>query len=110
MDSTWQDVTYGDRSRHVAVRLRMTRLGRRHRPFYRLAAFDARSKRDGRVIEHLGFFDPLARDEEKQLKVNNDRAAYWLSVGAQPSETVRKLLKRSGVEVKAKKPHKKPAS
>jgi small subunit ribosomal protein S16 len=74
-------------------------MGRRHRPFYRLAAMDSRSKRDGRVIEELGFFDPLIKDEEKSLKVNTERAAYWLSVGAKPSDTVRVLLRKSGVDV-----------
>ena len=84
----------------MAVRLRLTRMGRRHRPCYRLAAMDARAKRDGRVIEELGFFDPLAKDADRQLKVDTARAAYWLSVGAQPTDTVRTLLQRSGVEVK----------
>jgi small subunit ribosomal protein S16 len=77
-------------------------MGRRHRPFYRMAAIDSRSKRDGRVIEELGIYDPLAKDEESVLKVNTERAAYWLSVGAQPSDTVRALLKRRGVEIKTK--------
>lgn len=86
----------------MAVRLRLTRMGRRHRPFYRMAAYDSRSRRGGRVIEELGHYDPLAKDEASALKVNTERAAYWLSVGAQPSDTVRALLKRSGVEVKSK--------
>ncbi len=65
---------------------------------------DARSKRDGRVIEELGFYDPMAKDEDKSLKVDAERAAYWLSVGAKPSETVRTLLRKSGVEVPGGKP------
>ena len=60
---------------------------------------DARSKRDGRVIEELGFYDPLLKDADNGLKVNAERATYWLSVGAKPSETVRVLLRRSGVDV-----------
>jgi len=76
-------------------------MGRRHRPFYRLAAMDSRAKRDGRVIEELGFYDPTTRDESRALKLNKERAEYWLSVGAQPSDTVRALLKRGGVEVRA---------
>ena len=83
----------------VAVKLRLTRMGRRHRPFYRIAAMDARTKRDGRVIEELGRYDPLAKDEESGLRVNTERARYWLGVGAQPSETVRALLRRRGVEI-----------
>ena len=86
----------------MAVKLRLSRLGRRHRPFYRLAAVDSRTKRNGRVVEELGFYDPLAKDETAEFKVDKERAEYWLSVGAQPSDTVKALLKRSGVEVKAK--------
>jgi small subunit ribosomal protein S16 len=88
----------------VAVTLRLKRMGRRHRPYYRLTAVDRRAKRDGRVIEELGFFDPLAKeDNEKCLTIDTERAKYWLSVGAQPSDTVRALLKRRGVEVSSKK-------
>lgn len=85
----------------MAVRLRLNRLGRRHRPFYRVAAMDSRAKRDGRVIEELGFYDPLAKEGDAGLKINKERAEYWLGVGALPSETVRTLLRRSGIEVKA---------
>ena len=83
----------------MAVKLRLKRIGRRHRPSYRVTAVDSRAKRDGRVIEELGMYDPLAKDEESGLTVNAERARYWLSVGAQPSETVRTLLRRCGVEV-----------
>jgi len=61
---------------------------------------DSRNKRDGRVIEELGFFDPVTKDAEKALQVNKERAEYWLSVGALPTDTVRALLKRGGVAVK----------
>lgn len=81
------------------VVLRLKRLGRTHRPFYRLNAMDQRSPRDGRVIEDLGWFDPVAA-EDKQLNLKADRIDYWLSVGAQPSETVKGLLRRIGVEPK----------
>lgn len=80
------------------VRLRLKRLGRRNRPFYRITAVDQRSKRDGRVIEELGTYDPVNKDESQQFSVNAERAAYWLGVGAQPSETVASLLKKAGVE------------
>ncbi|MDG1837775.1 MAG: 30S ribosomal protein S16 [Phycisphaerales bacterium] len=79
------------------VVLRLKRLGRRHRPFYRLNAMDKRAPRDGRVIEELGWFDPLVADD-KQLCLKADRIKYWLSVGAQPSDTVRTLLKRIDVD------------
>ena len=81
------------------VVLRLKRMGRTHRPFYRLNAMDQRSPRDGRVIEDLGWFDPIA-PEDKQLNLKADRVDYWLSVGAQPSQTVKGLLKRIGVDPK----------
>lgn len=77
------------------VVLRLKRLGRRHRPFYRLGAMDKRSPRNGRVIEELGWFDPNGKDD-KQLSINVERVEYWLSVGAQPSDTVKALLRRVG--------------
>ena len=85
------------------VVLRLKRLGRKHRPFYRLNAMDQRAPRDGRVIEELGWFDPLVADE-KQLNFKADRIKYWLSVGAQPSDTVRGLLKRIDVDPTPGKP------
>ena len=72
-------------------------MGRRHRPFYRINAMDKRAPRDGRVIEHLGWYDPIAPDD-RQLSVKIDRVDYWLSVGAQPSRTVATLLKRVGCD------------
>ena len=79
------------------VVLRLKRMGRKHRPFYRLNAMDRRSPRDGRVIEQIGWYDPLA-PEDRQLSIKVDRADYWLSVGAQPSRTVTSLLKRVGCD------------
>ena len=81
----------------MAVKLRLKRFGRRHRSFFRLNAMDSRSPRDGRVIEELGWYDPNARDADKQLSLNRERIEYWLGVGAQPSQTVRDLLKRQGI-------------
>lgn len=83
----------------MAVRLRLKRMGRRHRPTYRLNAMDQRNQRDGRVIEELGFYDPCTKDETRVLKVNTERVAYWLSVGAQPTDTVRALLRRVGMDI-----------
>ena len=80
----------------MAVRLRLKRFGRRHHATYRVAAMDARSPRDGRVIEELGWFAPQAK-EDKQVSLNPERIQYWLGVGAQPSETVRNLLKKQGI-------------
>ncbi|MDH3583329.1 MAG: 30S ribosomal protein S16 [Phycisphaerae bacterium] len=82
----------------MAVKLRMKRLGNRHRPFYRVTAVDERRQRDGRVIEELGTYDPAGKDEARQAKLNLDRCAYWLSVGAQPSQTVASLMKKKGLK------------
>lgn len=82
------------------VKLRLKRMGNTHRPFYRIGVVDERKKRDGALIEELGHFDPLQKDEDKQVTVKTERAAYWLSVGAQPSDTVATLLKRSGLNPK----------
>ena len=79
----------------MAVRLRLKRMGRRHRPFYRVAAMDARRQRDGRVIEELGYYDPMTSDQTKQIHLDQERVDYWLSVGAQPSDTVRRLIERT---------------
>lgn len=84
----------------MAVRLRLKRMGRSHRAFFRLHVVDSRSPRDGRVIEQLGHYDPIEPDKEKQIVLNVERATYWMDKGAQPSETVSSLLKRKGIEHK----------
>lgn len=84
----------------MAVRLRLKRMGRSHRAFFRIHVVDSRSPRDGRVIEQLGHYDPIEKDNEKQIVLDVDRARYWMDKGAQPSETVSSLLKRKGVEHK----------
>lgn len=83
----------------VPVRLRLKRFGRRHRPCFRLTAMDGRQTRDGRAIEELGSYSPIATDPAKQFECNKERVEYWLSVGAQPSDTVRALLKKHGIAV-----------
>lgn len=85
----------------MAVKLRLKRFGRRHHPCYRITAIESRNPRDGRSIEELGLYDPMAKDEAQQLRLNTERIEYWLSQGAQPSDTVRNLLKKSGIAVKA---------
>jgi small subunit ribosomal protein S16 len=84
----------------MAVKLRLKRLGRSNAAFYRLNAIDARSPRDGRVIEELGYYDPRNKDQAKQFVAKIDRCRHWLDVGAIPSETVSSLLKKAGVEHK----------
>lgn len=79
----------------MAVRIRLSRHGRKKAPFYRLVVADSRSPRDGRFIELLGTYDPMA--DPAKITVNEERAVYWLTVGATASETVRGLLKKSGV-------------
>ena len=81
----------------MAVKLRLKRTGRRNRPFYRIVAADARTKRDGKSIEILGHYDPLAADKDKQVVLERDRVQYWLGVGAQPTDTVANFLKRAGI-------------
>ncbi len=78
----------------MAVKLRLMRMGKKKQPTYRIVAADSRSPRDGRFIEIIGHYD--ARREPSVIKVDNDRAVHWLSNGAQPSETVGKLLTISG--------------
>jgi small subunit ribosomal protein S16 len=84
----------------MAVKLRLRRLGRSNKAFFRLNAIDSRSPRDGRVIEELGFYDPTNKDAGKQFQANLDRCRYWLDTGAIPSETVSSLLKKAGLEHK----------
>ena len=81
----------------MSVKLRLKRMGRSNRAFYRLSAIDSRSPRNGRVIEELGFYDPEGKDEAKQFVAKLDRCKHWLDHGAIPSETVSSLLKKSGV-------------
>lgn len=82
------------------VRIRMKRMGRRNRPFYRIGAFDSHEERDGRSIENLGTYNPIEPDETKKTVLKKDRVEYWLSVGAQPTEKVAVLLKKHGIAVK----------
>jgi len=86
----------------VSVRIRLTRMGRRNRPYYRIGAYDNRTRRDGKAIEFLGTYDPLVEDEAKQSNVDAERISYWLSVGAKPSETVASIIKKAGIALPKK--------
>ncbi|MEO6778902.1 MAG: 30S ribosomal protein S16 [Gemmatimonadaceae bacterium] len=77
------------------VRIRLRRIGRKKAPVYRIVVADSQSPRDGKFIEIIGQYAP--RQSEGGLNVNEDRANYWMNVGAQPSDTVRSLLRRAGV-------------
>lgn len=75
------------------VTIRMARGGAKKRPFYHIVVTDSRNRRDGRFIERLGFFNPVATGQEERLRIDQERVSYWVSQGAQPSERVAKLLK-----------------
>ncbi|MBP3816161.1 MAG: 30S ribosomal protein S16 [Firmicutes bacterium] len=77
------------------VKIRLKRMGAHKKPFYRIVVADSRNARNGRFIEEIGHYDPLK--EPPVIKVNGERAEYWLSQGAQPTEVVKSLLKKSGV-------------
>ncbi len=77
------------------VKIRLRRMGAKKAPFYRIVVADSRYPRDGRFIEELGYYDPMK--EPPVIKVDADKAKDWLAKGAQPTETVRSLLKKSGV-------------
>lgn len=80
----------------MAVRIRMKKLGRKHRPFFRICAADQRSPRDGRVIEELGYYDPMCKEKDARAVLKSERIDYWLSVGAQPSRKCAVLIKKYG--------------
>jgi small subunit ribosomal protein S16 len=77
------------------VVIRLSRGGAKARPFYNIVVADKRVRRDGRFIERLGFYNPLAKDGEEGLRIAQDRLAYWLGVGAQASDTVERLAKQA---------------
>src|SRR5688572_33264423 len=74
----------------------MKKMGRNHRPFFRVCAMDIKRPRDGKVIEELGLYDPLVKDTDARAILNGERIAYWLSVGAIPSHKVSVLIKKYG--------------
>ncbi len=77
------------------VKIRLSRGGSKKRPFYHLTVTDSRSARDGRFIERVGFFNPVARGQEERLRVSEERVQYWLQNGAQASDRVMSLLKEA---------------
>ena len=77
------------------VTIRLSRGGAKKRPFYHLTVADSRNSRDGRYIERVGFFNPIARGHEERLRVDRERVDYWVSQGAQCSERVAKLLQEA---------------
>ena len=84
----------------MAVRIKLKRVGRRHQPSFRLTAVDRRRSRDSRIIEELGSYQPDFPKEDQQVRLNRERIEYWLGVGAQPTDTVRQILKKNGFTLK----------
>jgi len=84
----------------MSVKLRMTRLGRRHRPFFRINAVESRTPRDGRILEKLGHYDPIEKDPAKQVVLKRERVEFWLDKGAIPSDAVSQILLRHGIKHK----------
>lgn len=80
----------------MAVKIRMKKMGRKHRPFFRICVMDARRPRDGRVLEEVGTYDPLVPDTDARVTLNGERVNYWLGVGAQPTEKVSTFIKKYG--------------
>lgn len=81
----------------MAVRIRMKKLGRKHRPYFRICAIESRNPRDGKVLEELGSYDPMVKDTDARALLKGERINYWISVGALPSENVRVLIKKYGL-------------
>ena len=79
----------------MAVKIRLRRLGAKRAPFYRVVVADSRFPRDGRIIEEIGYYDPTKNPAE--VKIDNEKAKQWIANGAQPTDTVKALLKKNGV-------------
>jgi len=79
----------------VSVKIRLQRVGTKKKPFYRVVAIDSRKKRDGRVIEFIGRYQPIVKD--KQFDVDEEKVLKWLGLGAQPTDTIQQLLKNEGI-------------
>lgn len=79
----------------MAVRIRLKRIGVKKRPFYRIVVTDSRAPRDGKFIEEIGYYNPIS--EPVEIKIDGEKALQWINKGAQPSDTVRFLLKKQGI-------------
>ena len=81
----------------MALRIRLTRMGSKKRPFYRVVAMNSETRRDGRALEFLGHYNPMV--EPNEIKIDTEKIQKWLDRGAKPTDTVRSLLKKAGHEV-----------
>ena len=80
----------------MAVKIRLTRMGSKRNPFYRIVVADARSPRDGRIIEQIGSYNPVSKSEDNVV-LDNEKALDWMQKGAKPSDTVRNIFKQRGI-------------
>jgi small subunit ribosomal protein S16 len=78
------------------VRIRLTRLGKKHRSYFRIGVYDSRTRRDGRYLENLGTYDPEQADKSKKVSLNKERYDFWVSKGAKPTENLKHVLKHTG--------------
>lgn len=94
----------------MAVRIRLKKMGRLHRPYYRICVMDSRTPRDGRAIEEVGTYDPLVRSKDERVSMKADRIDYWLGVGALPTEKVKVLIDKYKGKVPEKRIDKRRAA
>ena len=85
----------------METKIRLRRMGAKKAPFYRVVVADSRSPRDGRFIEEIGYYNPIS--EPAEIKINEEKVLKWLQTGAEPSETVKQLLKTTGIWAKRSK-------
>ena len=78
----------------MALKLRLTRMGSKKKPFYRIVAVDSATRRDGRALDYVGYYNPMT--EPADIKIDQEKVKNWIELGAQPTDTVRSLLKKSG--------------
>jgi small subunit ribosomal protein S16 len=83
----------------VSVKIRLKKFGAKARPYYRMVIMDSRSPRDSRTIDEIGLYHPIEA-EDKQIRIDEEKAKFWLARGAQPSDTVRSLLNKKNIQVK----------
>ncbi len=84
----------------MSTKIRLKRFGTKKRPFYRIVVMDSRTARDGRSLDEVGFYHPLTTEQDLQVKLDEEKIRDWLSKGARPTETVRKILNNNNVTVK----------
>jgi small subunit ribosomal protein S16 len=83
----------------VSVKIRLKKFGAKARPYYRIVVMDTRSPRDGKTIDEIGFYHPIEA-EDQQIRIDEEKAKYWLSKGALPSDTVRSLFNQKNIQIK----------